>query len=1354
MNKEERMRGVNPMKKVSILFNFTLIGLLVLSTAGKDIKTQDVKNPGLNVKQGHPPVTTHLQTIPDPGDSHLYFIPNQGQVNNKAIFYAKTTKYILWLTKEGLVFDSVKKVKVEAEAKEEAAPFGQIINAFDKDTNKNVPGKVPTPDIHASVQSCNHASMQYQSHSPYSPYSTHSTKIHRDVSRLIFLNTKKDPVMVPMEETKHRVNYFKGNDQSKWHFDIPTSGAILYKNIYKNIDLKIYGIEKQVEYDWMVKPGGNPGDIKFEYKNVKKTRVDNEGNLVIETDFGCLMHKRPVGYQAVNGNYKLQNTNYKQCTCLKKRQVQNDKSQITNKMLHSAALAQPGTGVPETDRRGLIYQTRTAKNSRKSIDVTFKKIGKNTYGFAVGEYDKQCELIIDPVVLAYSTYLGGNGWEEISSTAVDEQGYVYAAGSTWSTDFPVQGQYQTDPGIENYDAFVSKIDASKKGQSSLIYSTYLGGLESDGASGIAVDDKGNVYITGQTWSEDFPTSRSYQTYQGEGDVFVTKIDTTRTGASSLVYSTYLGGIDEEKGLGIAADSKGNVYITGWTYSLDFPNRNPYQAEAGKDFSNAFVTQIDTSKSGTSSLIYSTYLGGKSSDAGNSIAVDGSGLIYVTGWTYSPDFPTMNPFQPDKGNVDAFVTRLDPSRSGTAGLLYSTYLGGGKADYGESIDLDGNNNGYVYITGITRSTDFPTRNSFQKYQGDADAFVTELDTTKTGSSCLLYSTYLGGENSDSGYGIAVDSSSGDVYITGVTESSNFPAYRSYQGHQGGEDAFITQLDTTRAGSSSLIFSTFLGGKNTDGGLDIAVDSSSNIYVTGWTLSTDFPVLNQYRGDTGDLDYDGFIAKLFIEPDAPPSIRLSRTGLDFSAIIGGVHTGPQPLSIGNSGGGGLDWTASTSAAWLTIDPVTGADDTILTVSVVPDNLSPGSTAGTITVTDPGADNSPQTVNVTLTVYQPHSTTPPFGEYSTPIDGSTVSSSIPVTGWVLDDIGVESVKIYRGEGKSLVYIGDAVFVEGARPDIEAAYPGYPMNYRAGWGYMMLTNFLPNSGNGTFQIYAVAMDTEGKQVSLGTKTIIVDNANAVKPFGAIDTPTQGGIAAGSGFINWGWVLTPQPNSIPTDGSTINVWVDGVNLGHPTYNIYRSDIAQLFPGYNNSSGAAGYFTLDTTAYANGIHTIQWTATDDAGNTDGIGSRYFAIQNTGNVSGVHSRGQGGLPPCFPPDSSPDEPIYLEKGYNKNIRPQRIYPDENGLITIEIEELERLEIRLTPGNTSSYRYTGYLAAGNGLKALPIGSTFDRVRGVFSWQPGAGFIGNYRLVFTEETAAGYVTGRNILITITPKSSARKD
>lgn len=245
---------------------------------------------------------------------------------------------------------------------------------------------------------------------------------------------------------------------------------------------------------------------------------------------------------------------------------------------------------------------------------------------------------------------------------------------------------------------------------------------------------------------------------------------------------------------------------------------------------------------------------------------------------------------------------------------------------------------------------------------------------------------------------------------------------------------------------------------------------------------------------------------------------------------------------------------------------------------------------------------------------STEPPFGSFDTPTEGSTVRSSVPVTGWALDDVGVESVRIYRatvaGEGGGLVYIGDAVFVEGARPDIELQYPDYPNNSRAGWGYMLLTYGLPNGGNGTYTLHAIATDVEGNEVTLGTKTFTCDNANAVKPFGNIDTPEQGGVASGSSYVVFGWALTPQPNTIPTDGSTLMVWVDGVPLGNPVYNQYREDIASLFPGYNNSDGAGWYFYLDTTAYESGVHTISLSAKDDAGNQDGIGSRFFTIQNT------------------------------------------------------------------------------------------------------------------------------------------------
>ncbi len=347
------------------------------------------------------------------------------------------------------------------------------------------------------------------------------------------------------------------------------------------------------------------------------------------------------------------------------------------------------------------------------------------------------------------------------------------------------------------------------------------------------------------------------------------------------------------------------------------------------------------------------------------------------------------------------------------------------------------------------------------------------------------------------------------------------------------------------------------------------------------------------------------------------------------------------------------------------------------------------------------------------------PPFGSFDTPIDGSIVAGSIAVTGWALDESGIDRVQIYQNQDNSQIYIGDAIFVEGARPDVAALYPEYFENTRAGWGYMMLTNLLPGNGNGTYTISAIATDLKGKTTALGTKTITVDNTHAVKPFGAIDTPTQGGEVSGDRFTQFGWALTPQPNSISTNGSSIHVWVDGVNKGHPVYNNYRSDIATLFPGYANSNGAIGYFYLDTTKYANGLHTIQWTVTDNASNTDGIGSRYFTILNEG-ANNVQFTCQ--------------KEIGLDS-----------LPEENGNSGLVIKEMEHVEIAL--GQTYA-DIQGYLINGRQLNKLPIGSTLDKKRGLFFWSPGPGFLGRYVLVFVLTDVNGLSQKKSIEINIEPK------
>jgi len=489
---------------------------------------------------------------------------------------------------------------------------------------------------------------------------------------------------------------------------------------------------------------------------------------------------------------------------------------------------------------------------------------------------------------------------------------------------------------------------------------------------------------------------------------------------------------------------------------------------------------------------------------------------------------------------------------------------------------------------------------------------------------------------------------------------------------------------------------------------------------------------------------------------PVISLSRTQYNFGVPVPSPFAGAQALLIENTGGGTLNWTAAASDDWLKVYPSKGTGSGDVSISVDAAGLGAGIYTGTIEVSAPGSTNSPQSISITLKVYDSGKSSPPLGEFSTPIDGSTVRSSIPASGWALDDIGVESVKIYRdpveGEGANMIYIGDAVFVEGARPDVEAAYPGYPMNYKAGWGYMMLTNFLPNAGNGTFRLHVIAADTEGNETTLGVKTITCDNANAVKPFGAIDTPAQGGAAWGNNYRNQGWVLTPMPNSIPLNGSTINVFVNGVNLGHPVYNIYRQDIANYFPGYANSDGALAYFDFDASIYENGIHTIYWTATDDAGNMDGIGSRYFSIYNSGRsgtgtqTANRYKVGNNNVAPLnlfqiknIPPSDSKE--LNIKKGLRKEV----VCPEKKGLFKIRLKEQEPMELELS---SETFLMAGYMVKGNKLGSLPIGSTLDRKTNKFYWLPGPGFFGHYRLLFIEKNVAGQREKKIIIVTIEPR------
>jgi hypothetical protein len=531
-------------------------------------------------------------------------------------------------------------------------------------------------------------------------------------------------------------------------------------------------------------------------------------------------------------------------------------------------------------RKPVVYQERGG--TRQAIAAHYVIKFKNHVGFELADYDLRRPLFIDPLI--YSTYLGGSGTEYGQSIAVDKSGNAYVAGQTNSTNFPTVNPLQP-ANSGGYDAFVAKLNPSG---SALVYSTYFGGGADDGGLAIAVDSLGNAYVTGYTNSTDFPTMNPLQaTNGGSADAFVTELNPS---GSAIVYSTYLGGSGYDSAMGIAVDSSGDAYVTGVTFSTNFPTMNPLQPAFGGGSRDAFVAQLNPSGS---ALVYSTYLGGSSDDVGSGIAVDSSGDAYVAGNTASANFPITNgAFQPTFGGViDAFVAKLNSTGSA---LGYSTYLGGSIYDYGVGIAVD--NSGDAYVTGTTCSTNFPTTaGAFQPtYGGGAcqsgDAFVAQLNPA---GSALVYSTYLGGSSPDVGFGIAVDSS-GNAYVTGFTYSTNFPTMLPLQpANAGSSDAFLTKLNPS---GSALVYSTYLGGSVDEGGLGIAVDSSGNAYLAGYTDSTNFPITNGAFQPTFGGVLDAFVAKI-----AKPSVRvtLAPPKLDFGNQTIGITSDPRHSTLTNTG-----------------------------------------------------------------------------------------------------------------------------------------------------------------------------------------------------------------------------------------------------------------------------------------------------------------------------------------------------------------------------------------------------------------------------------------------------------------------
>ncbi|MFX0092147.1 MAG: SBBP repeat-containing protein [Candidatus Hodarchaeota archaeon] len=686
-------------------------------------------------------------------------------------------------------------------------------------------------------------------------YSSGEISIGFCPSRLVFVSTlseKIDPIsffvtfpgsQLVTPVARHKMSYYINYFYGKLSFtNVPTWEELWYYDLYPGIDLRYYMSELGIKYDFVVHPGADPSQIAVQVSESMVLSVEDQSVSIQSSS-----HPNQIWFQ---------------------------------------------------DTMLRVFQTA-------GLDIPARFIQKsafpNTYGFQVDSFDSTQLLIIDPLVLIFSTYLGGSVLDAGEAIVVDTYGNSYIVGTTESSNFPLQNAYQNTFGGGNQDVFVTKLDSTG---SNLVFSTYLGGNAQDTGTDIALDSLGYIYITGETRSSDFPTNQAYQSTLGSfysSDAFIARLDPTGT---NLVFSTYLGGNEDDTAWGIAVDSVGNSYITGTTGSTNFPTLNAYQSTHGM-VEDAFVTKLNSFGNG---LIFSTYLGGNWSDYGYGIALDAANNIYVCGETSSTSFPTFNAYQSVYGgNIDAFVTKLNSSGSG---LMFSTYFGGNDTEAANDIVVD--NMGNSYVGGYTYSSDFPIQNAYQNtLRGWSDAFLTKFNTSGTN---LIFSTYIGGSDSDFGCDIVIDAGK-DIYMTGSTVSLDFPTLNAYQTNLALWDAFVTKLNAT---GTSLVFSTYLGGSGEDDARGIAVDSAGDSFITGRTDSTDFPLQNAYQNTFGG-DYDAFVVKLGLSSSTSTAITSPTTTSTPTPTSPTTTSTPTPTSPTTTfpTTTSTSTSSSTSTTFLTIE-----------------------------------------------------------------------------------------------------------------------------------------------------------------------------------------------------------------------------------------------------------------------------------------------------------------------------------------------------------------------------------------------------------------------------------------------------
>jgi hypothetical protein len=827
------------------------------------------------------------------GQLPLRFEANQGQVDRRASFLARGRGYSVLLENDGLT--------MILDAPPSAAQQKGRTSAFDRRRE-------------ALRRSAERAALEMR-----------------------FVGANSAPVMEGAERQETRTNYLLGNDPQRWHTNVPSYGRVQYSQIYPGVDLVYYGQQQRLEYDFVVAPGRDPGNIRMRFSGAQEQRVDQDGALVLTVKGREVRQMAPKAYQEIAGQ-------------------------------------------------------------RRPVEARYViRASDGEVRFALGAYDPARPLTIDPAIV-YSTYFGGTGDESARAIAVDGTGNVYLTGFTTSAGLGTAGAFQSTVNASIQNAFVMKLNATA---TAVTYFTYLGGTIFDEGDAIAVDAGGNAYVGGLTGSADFPVTAGAAQFVYGGSAFnngyLCKLNATGT---ALTYATFMGG-NGLQGDGVNSlfvDGAGAVYATGFTTSANLPVtagvlQTVYGGSTGGNTGDAFVVKL--AANGTS-FTYLTYLGGASDEVGFAIQVDGSGNAYVAGDTQTNNFPTTAGVIQTAyggGTFDGFIAEVNPAATA---LVFYTYFGGPGDDhiFGMSRSAAGN----LYLTGATTSTmGFPSTAGAAQPAfaggtagGFGDAFVAELNSSATSA---VYFTYLGGTLDDAGSDIKVDAT-GFAYVAGFTTSTNFPfipptAFQTANG--GGQDAFIAKL---RPGGTQVVYASYHGGAGTENVTRMVIDASGAAYFTGDTNSNPFPttagvVQTVFGGGT----IDTFVAKFDLSAATSDFVP---TSLVFASQATNTSSAAQNITYTNIGNATLNVASITTTGDFSRTTTCGA--TILagancTISVTFTPTATGMLVGSVIVND-SATGSPHTLGLTGTGVAPavvlSSTNVVFGNQNV---GST-SAAMPVT------------------------------------------------------------------------------------------------------------------------------------------------------------------------------------------------------------------------------------------------------------------------------------------------------------------------------------------------------------------------